>query len=234
MMVEHWDRTTSGVLLAEPLLLRANRAGAFGDGVEYPGGSVRKALFTYLCGAPDAALLRDRPELFREAWLVCMSAEWEELIRALPHEPPMRRVMMRPRCGASRKPLAPLPEGYAIREFGPELFAAHPFGQGANYRDFDDFSRNGAGAVALCGGKVVAAASSFLTVGNEIELDMCTDPAHRRQGLADHCIARMLRDCAARGLTVHWDAQNAPSAAMARGHGFVEEQEYAVYVLKQA
>ena len=43
----------------------------------------------------------------------------------------------------------------------------------------------------------------------------------------------MLNDCTARGLTVHWDAQNTASANMATAHGFAEAQEYAVYVLKE-
>ena len=86
--------------------------------------------------------------------------------------------------------------------------------------------------VVLREGSGVAAASSFLSFGSEGELDVFTAPEHRRKGLADHCVAAMMDDCAARGLAVHWDAQNDMSAAMAQSHGFAEEQDYAVYVLK--
>ena len=82
------------------------------------------------------------------------------------------------------------------------------------------------------GGRIVASASSHLTFGNEVELDVTTDAGHRGKGLADHCVAAMISDCAARGLTVHWDAKNTPAMNMALGHGFTLRQEYAVYVLK--
>ena len=139
---------------------------------------------------------------------------------------------MKPRRGASIKALTPLPPGSALSRFTPEIFAAHPFEHGANYRDYEDFSRRGSGMAVLREGVVVAAASSFLSFGSDVELDVFTAPEHRGKGLADHCVAAMMDDCAARGLTVHWDAQNAMSAAMAQSHGFAEEQDYAVYVLK--
>ena len=82
------------------------------------------------------------------------------------------------------------------------------------------------------GDRIVASASSHLTFENEVELDVTTDAEHRRKGLADHCVAAMMNDCAARGLTVHWDAKNTPSMNMAQSHGFVLQQEYAVYMLK--
>ena len=232
-MLETWTQASGGALHEEPLLLRVNRAGAFGSAETYPGGSVRQALFTYLCGAPNPALFAARPELFFGKWLVCMSAEWAAFVREKPLETTMRRIMMQPRLGASLKALKPLPSGYRISGFTPEIFAAHPFGQGQNYPDFADFACLGAGAAVLCGDKVVAAASSFLMHENDVELDVATDPDHRRKGLADHCVARMLNDCTARGLTVHWDAQNTASANIATAHGFVEAQEYAVYVLKE-
>ena len=157
-MLETWTQASGGALHEEPLLLRVNRAGAFGSAETYPGGSVRQALFTYLCGAPNPALFAARPELFFGKWLVCMSAEWAAFVREKPLETTMRRIMMQPRLGASLKALKPLPSGYRISGFTPEIFAAHPFGQGQNYPDFADFARLGAGAAVLCGDKIVAAA----------------------------------------------------------------------------
>ena len=62
---------------------------------------------------------------------------------------------------------------------------------------------------------------------------MFTSPDHRRKGLADRCVDLMMNDCASRGITVHWDAQNEPSTRMAVSHGFEIEQDYAVYLLKR-
>ena len=61
------------------------------------------------------------------------------------------------------------------------------------------------------------------------ELDVFTDEEHRGKGLADHCVYEMIRQSHAKGLTIHWDAQNPMSSKMAIGHGFVPEAEYAVY-----
>lgn len=68
---------------------------------------------------------------------------------------------------------------------------------------------------------------------DRVELDIITSPGHRGKGLADRCAAAMMADCASRGITVCWDAQNTPSARMAPSHGFEAEQDYAVYMLKR-
>ena len=128
--------------------------------------------------------------------------------------------------------MKPLPEGYILTPFTPAIFEAHPFGQGGNYAGFEDFSERGAGATVLYNGQVVAAASSFLTFEDQVELDLFTDPGHRKRGLADYCTAEMMRRCSRKGLTIHWDAQNRMSAELAKGHGFRPLTEYAVYCLR--
>ena len=140
---------------------------------------------------------------------------------------------MAPLCAESSKPLNPLPEGYTVTPFTPEIFESHPFGHGGNYADFRDFSERGAGAAALYRGQAVAAASGFLTFGDQLELDICTDPGYRKQGLADHCTAEVMRQCRRKKLAIHWDAQNPASANLARGHGFRFAAEYAVYCLRE-
>lgn len=232
-MTEKWVGTKSGVLREEPLLLRACRAGVFGESLAYSGGEIHKALFTYLCGEPDEHILSEHPDLFRGAWLVCMSDGWEKFIRSLPLEQVMRRVMMYPRCATAQTKAASLPEGYTACGFSEDIFYAHPFGQGKNYRDFEEFITYSAGEAVMYGDKVVAAASGFISFENETELDVCTAYEHRRKGLANICIQRLLNGSASRGITVHWDAQNSVSEKLARSHGFSPSSEYAVYVLGQ-
>ena len=234
MDIELWNKTDSGVLLEPPLLLNACREGKFGEHIELEGGTVDRALFTYLSGTPDESFFNAKPELFYGQFLVCMSLEWERFLRAQPSlSLAMARKMMRPMCAASIKTLRPLPAGYALELFDADNFARHPFGHGGNYPDFDAFAKTGSGAVVRYQSGIAASASSFLSFEKEVELDVSTDDRHRRRGLADHCVAAMMADCALRGLTIHWDAQNAASACMAQSHGFAVQQEYAVYMLRR-
>ena len=169
---ENWNQTGSGVLTETPLLLTACQEGLFGVAFHYPGGCVYKALFTYLSGKPDESFFSAHPELFYDSWLVCMSPEWENHVRGLPMQAVFRREVMEPLCAESVKQLRPLPEGYSLTPFTPAVFEAHPFGHGENYADFGTFSERGAGAAVLYDGQVVAAASSFLTYEDQIELDL--------------------------------------------------------------
>ena len=47
--------------------------------------------------------------------------------------------------------------------------------------------------------------------------------------LTNACVARTLRDCEKRGITVHWDAQNDASRHLAEKFGFEIDTEYLVY-----
>ena len=229
--VEMWNKQAGGILTEVPLLLIACKEGSFGPAFPYPGGCVYKALFTYLAGKADGRFFAEHPDLFYGNWLVCMSSEWETYIKALPLQYVLRREVMVPLCAESAKQVRPLPEGYRLSPFTPEIFETHPFGHGIHYADFQDFSERGAGAVVLYDGHVVAAASSFLTFEKQVELDISTDPGHRRRGLADQCTAEVMRQCCRKKLAIHWDAQNPLSATLAKSHGFQSLTEYAVYCL---
>ena len=228
---ELWNKNSSGILLEEPLLLSACKAGLFGSVFSYSEGCVCKALFTYLCGKPDRCFFEEHQELFYENWLVCMSTEWESFIKTQHIQVAFRRELMSPLCTESRKQLKPLPEGYSISPFTQAIFEAHPFDHGKNYKDFLDFSKTGVGAAILYGEKVVAAASSFLTYNGHVELDISTEPEHQKRGLAGHCTAEVMRQCCKKKLIMHWDAQNPISASLAKSHGFHSSTEYAVYCL---
>ena len=234
-MIETWNKSESGILHEETLLLRACKAGAYGSSLHYDGGDIYRAHFTYLCGVPSAALFEARPDLFFDRLLVCKSLDWERFLLEQPTlDSVLLRRLMTPLCQPSPKALPPLPGEYRLSPFDAEAFDAHPYGQGSTYGSYEAFRRRGSGAVVRQGGRIVASASSHLTFQGEVELDVTTDAEHRGRGLADHCVAAMLNDCAARGLTVHWDAKNTPSMNMALSHGFSLRQEYAVYVLKAA
>ena len=226
---EIWNKSGSGVLSVEPLILTACKEGRIGSVYSYPGGCIYKTVFTYLCGKPDEKFISENPDLIYNSRLVCMSPEWEEYIRKMPVKFILRRELMKPLCAESGKMMKKLPEGYSIGAFTEEIFEKHPFDHGRGYADYKDFSERAAGAVVMFDGQVVSASSSFLTLGDHVELDVFTEPEHRGKGLADHCVFEMLRQSRSKGFTVHWDAQNPMSSKMAIGHGFVPKTEYAVY-----
>ena len=230
---EIWKSDNSGVLTETPLIMSACKGGQIGSVFSYDGGTIYKTVFTYLCGEPDKSIIKEHAELIYENRLVCMSPAWEEYIKTLPAKFKLRREVMDPFRSGSSKKLRPLPDGYTLTPFTQEIFESHPFDHGRNYRDYQDFNDRGAGAAVLFEGQVVSASSSFLSFEGHVELDVFTEPEHRNKGLADHCVFEMLNQSCKKNLTVHWDAQNPMSSAMAVSHGLKPVAEYAVYWLEK-
>ena len=215
------------------LLHRAALSGIYGQSCTFDGSTISDALFVYLDGTPTAESMAAVDRDYRHRPLVCLSAAWEAHIqKSYPDAKVYTRTVMAP-ADCFIIPEISLPEGYTAMPFDERAFDLHPFGHGENYADFADFEANGAGAVVWHNGEIVAAASSFLTIGKEVELDVSTVESHRCKGLASACVAFMLRNCAQRGITVHWDAQNDISRHLAEKFGFTAEYTYSVYWLPQ-
>lgn len=193
----------------QPLLYRAAILGIFGKHIPFERGSITNALFVYLDGEPDSdsVTMLDKSYIARP-W-VCLTKEWEEYIHMrYPNAKVYKRWAMVPARSFKLPENLIIPDGYQISKMDGEAFALHPFSHGINYGSYSAFKREGSGAVARLDGNIVSSASSFVTIDNEVELDVSTDEAHRGKGLASACIAMMLKDCENRGITVHWDAQN--------------------------
>ena len=215
-----------------PLLYRAALQGTFGKREQYSRSGITDALFVYLDGEPEPESVARVDTHFRNRPLVCLTRAWEEQIKArYPEAAIYRRTVMKPACRFKFPEKPDLPEGYRLAGMDEEAFERHPFSQGENYACWAAFQAEGSGAVVYHGGEIAAAASSFLSLNGEVELDVSTLEAHRGKKLAAACIGRMLRDCMERGITVHWDAQNDASRHLAGKFGFEAEQEYAVYWL---
>ena len=216
----------------KPLLYQATMQGVFGKREQFSRGSITDALFVYLDGEPEPESVARVDSRFRNRPLVCLTDAWEEHIRAqYPDAAVYRRTMMKPACRFILPENTELPEGYLLAGMDEAAFEQHPFSHGEHYSGWAAFQAEGSGATAYYGEKIVAAASSFLSMKNEIELDVSTQEDHRGKKLATACIARMLQDCMKRGITVHWDAQNEISRHLAEKFGFEAEQEYSVYWL---
>ena len=212
------------------LLYRASLQGVFGKREQYSRSSITDALFVYLDGEPEAESTARVGSGFRNRPLVCLTNEWEEQIKAqYPDAAIYRRTAMKPSCRFAMPSTIEISEGYRLTGMDESAFEQHPFSHGENYSCWSAFQAEGSGAVVYYGGEIVAAASSFLSMNGEVELDVSTKEAHRGKKLATACVARMLQDCMQRGITVHWDAQNDISRHLAEKFGFEIETEYPVY-----
>ncbi len=219
----------------KPLLYRAALQGIFGKRTEFSWGSITDALFIYLDGEPEEESIVRVNLSFRNRPLVGLTKAWEKQIRAqYPDAAIYRRTMMKPSCRFSIPESIEILEGYRLAGMDETAFEQHPFSHGVNYPSWAAFQAEGSGAVVYDGGEIVAAASSFLSLGKEVEMDISTKEAHRGKGLATACVARVLQECMERGIIVHWDAQNDVSRHMAEKFGFEAETEYSVYWLPQA
>lgn len=215
-----------------PFLYRAALQGTFGKREAYSRSSITDALFVYLDGEPETESAARLDACYRSRPLVCLTEAWEERIRELyPDAAIYRRTMMQPAGRFIIPENMEIPEGYRLAGMDEAAFEEHPFSHGENYSCFAAFRAEGSGAVIYRGGEIVAAASSFLSLNGEVEMDISTKETHRRKNLATACAARMLRDCMERGITVHWDAQNDVSRHLAEKFGFEIETAYSVYWL---
>ena len=214
----------------KPLLYLAAQQGTFGQRTEFSQSSITDALFVYLDGEPEDESVARVDTHFRNRPLVCLTEAWEEQIRAqYPDAAIYPRTVMKPACRFILPENIEIPEGYRLAGMDEAAFEQHPFSHGENYPSFAAFQAEGSGAVVYYGGEIVAAASSFLSVNKEVELDVSTKETHRGKKLASACIAWMLQDCMKRGITVHWDAQNEVSRHLAEKFGFEAETKYSVY-----
>ena len=214
------------------LLYRGALQGVFDKRTEFSRGSITDALFVYLDGEPETESITRVDTSLRGRPLVCLTNDWEEQIRAqYPDAAIYRRTMMKPACRFIIPEKTEIPEGCRLTDMDEAAFELHPFSHGENYSSFAVFRVEGSGAVVYHDEEIVAAASSFLSLNGEVEMDISTKEAYRRKNLATACAARMLRDCMDRGITVHWDAQNDVSRHLAEKFGFETETEYSVYWL---
>lgn len=222
---------TTGILTADSLLLRACKSGNFGSVIKYDGGYIYDANFTFLDGKPNKSFFEKNIDLFLGKFLVCKTSEWENFILSSNLDIlRMTRFMMKKQNEFLFDDIK-IKGDYRLSEFKKQEFDLKPFNHGANYIDFDDFNKNGVGAVAYYKDFIVSSASSFISFNNEVEVDISTDQNHRNKGLAINCAKAMLNECSKRRIKAHWDAQNNGSKVLAERLGFEVEQEYAVTML---
>ncbi|MGN0817516.1 MAG: GNAT family N-acetyltransferase [Candidatus Coproplasma sp.] len=134
------------------------------------------------------------------------------------------------------KSCATAPEGFKIERVDGRifnLFAGEKWSRDftANFADFEQFERLGAGYAATFEGRAVAGACSYSVCDGAIEVQIITHPCFRKKGLARACSASLILDCIERGIYPNWDAEHAASLHIAQSLGYEFLREYTAFVL---
>ena len=133
--------------------------------------------------------------------------------------------------------LSKLPKGYELRKIDAAL-AYQPSLQQVS-KDFteqfgsiDNYIRKGVGYCILHNGQIVCGASSYSVYDDGIEIEIDTHPDHRRKGLATVAAAALILECLDKGVYPSWDAANLDSVALAQKLGYVLEEAYDAYYIR--
>ena len=227
---------------ADDLLLQAGLDGVLGQSWEDENGAIAATgFFTFLLGAPSAG--SEAADILRSLSHGCFvpkSAAWLALLNSLSCTSYTRCRMAAPARFDTEKLKAlsgSLPAGISIRAIdAPMLDAGIVNEEELNIGHFfgtrEDYLEKGFGFAALDGDRAVSVVSSYIVHAGEAEVDISTDEAYRRRGLAAAVCARFVLECLSRGLKPSWDAQNAGSVRLAEKLGFKLAHTYDAYLLK--
>ena len=129
-----------------------------------------------------------------------------------------------------------IPEGYEIQMIDEEVYD-YAINHGwcrdwvGQYTDYEDYRENGIGVVVTKDSIPVAGASSYAYFSEGIEVEIDTHKDYRRKGLGLICGARLILECAERGLYPSWDAHNQASLSLARKLGYRLDHPYTAYMV---
>ncbi len=131
---------------------------------------------------------------------------------------------------------ATLPEGLRIEPIDRQLYyqvmnTGWAVDFCSQFRDAEEFLREGIGFVCLLNDEIVGGASSYIRYSSGIEIQVETRPDCRRVGIAAACCARLILTCLEKGLYPSWDAANRASVALAEKLGYREKGPYPVWYL---
>lgn len=136
-----------------------------------------------------------------------------------------------------RELAAALPEGYRVVRMDEALCRqalASELMQSlcCNFASIEDFLHRGVGFCAVRDGAIASGASSYTIYDQGLEVEVDTEAAHRRKGLAAACAATLILHCLERGWYPCWDAANTGSVALAEKLGYRFDREYDVYYIQ--
>lgn len=135
-----------------------------------------------------------------------------------------------------RKFVNQLPKGYRLAKIDSDLYNralqedwSRDFC--VNFRDFEDFSKNGLGIVITYGKELVGGASSYIATEDTLEVEIAVKENYRHRGFATICAAQLILQALSRGMYPSWDAANLISFKTAEKLGYELDQEYTAFVV---
>lgn len=140
-------------------------------------------------------------------------------------------------CDHIQSFLKALPEGYELKKVDKTLAYDPSFQELSEdfisqFKSIDDYINRGTGYCILCDGQVVCGASSYSIYDDGIEIEIDTHPNHRRKGLATIAASALILDCLDRGIYPSWDAANLQSVNLAQKLGYVLDDAYDTYYIR--
>ena len=140
-------------------------------------------------------------------------------------------------CDHIRSFLNELPKGYELKKVDKTLAYDTSFQElsedfTSQFESIDDYINRGIGYCILNDGQVVCGASSYSIYEDGIEIEIDTHPNHRRKGLATIAASALILDCLDRGIYPSWDAANLQSVNLAQKLGYVLDNAYDTYYIR--
>ena len=215
---------------------------AWVDDVERPRVAVANCDFWFVAGDPHTTAAASALRVVERGAVVSERRHWYDLMR----DRLGPRVTTRTRTGFStpapadwnRERLQQLagavPEGYTIRRVtAPDIPSYMEVATEfvSNFRSVDAYLERGLGYGVWLGDRCVAGCSSYTLANGKLEVEIDTDPEHRRKGLARAVAAALILHCLDAGIEPCWDAHNPESAALALQLGFTDPMPYEVFVV---
>lgn len=199
--------------------------------------------FCFVDGEPDGEMVLFRPKGYEQRFLIMVPGNdaWGDLIEekygSRANKVTRYAIKKEPGIFDERKLndiVAALPSEFSVKMIDKELFEwcrEHEWSRDfvAQYEDYGCFSQIALGAVVVKDGIPVSGASSYSSYQGGIEVEIVTDEAYRRKGLASVCGAKLILECVKRGWYPSWDARTKWSAALAEKLGYHYDHEYTAY-----
>lgn len=199
--------------------------------------------FCFFAGIPNYELVKNIPTNFlsnnilmvpeHRGWEEIIEQEWKE--RA---ERTVRYAIKKEKNIFNKKKLysfiQQIPSEYQIVKIEQKLYEQAMTKEWSKdlcsqFKDYDDYKKNGYGYGAIYKGELAAGASSYTIYKDGIEIEIDTQQKHRKKGLALACAARLILECLSMNLYPSWDAANLESVAIAEKLGYHLEKEYITY-----
>lgn len=223
--------------------LQGHMGTAYADDLEKPAAAqIIVGIFVFYAGDPDTDAAKEMLNNLPDYNLIIVDSDgWKKRIEAI-HSNKFEKFH---RYSLERNPghldrdhmqsiMSSLPEGYEIKKVDKDIAEKTSFNElsedfVSQFESVDDFIARGVGYAVLHNGEVVSAATSFSIYDEGIEIEIGTDPAYRRKGLAAVTAAALIMDCLDKGLYPSWDAANTESLKLAEKLGYRFKEAYDTY-----